>query len=135
MQNSATSKPPSLSASLCRPFPNVRERGDERSPHLGRQSKSSAQQRSAPAARKLVLTATGIICLAGTSYFFSTAWGQAGRKEAAVDDVPHRIGLIDINYVMQNYDKLKVLREEFSAEGQAEQEKWVAKRKRFQDLI
>lgn len=85
--------------------------------------------------RKLILTATGFICLAGTSYFFSTAWGQAGRKEsAATEDVPHRIGLIDINYVMQNYDKLKVLREEFSAEGQAEQEKWTAKAKRFKEL-
>ena len=84
--------------------------------------------------RKLVLTATGFLCLAGTSYFFSTAWGQSGRKEAVIDDTPHRIGLIDISYVMQNYEKLKYISEDFKAEQQEEQAKFQAKVKRAKDL-
>lgn len=85
--------------------------------------------------RKLILTAIGFICLAGTSYFFNAAWGQAARKDAAADDVPHRVGLIDMSYVMQNYEKVKYLNEELKSDAQEEQTKWTAKRKRAQDLL
>jgi outer membrane protein len=66
--------------------------------------------------RKLILAATGFVCLVGVSYFIGTASGQNGGKVA--DDAPHKIGLIDIEYIFDNYDKFKILKEEQVAELQ-----------------
>ena len=60
--------------------------------------------------RKLILTATGLLCLAGGSYFLNTTMGAP--KEAA-EDVPHRVGLIDTQYVFEHYEKFKHLGEEW----------------------
>lgn len=66
--------------------------------------------------RKLILTATGLVCLAGVSYFIGNASGENGASAPAE---AHRIGLIDIGHIFNEYDKLKVLREEFQGDWQA----------------
>jgi Skp family chaperone for outer membrane proteins len=76
--------------------------------------------------RKLILTATGLVCLAGVSYFIGSAAGQGGKSS---DDVPHKIGLIDMGQIFNEYEKLKVLREEQTAavqESEAKAKKFVA---------
>src|SRR5579864_2859613 len=50
--------------------------------------------------RKLILTATGFLCLAGGTYFLGTSWGQ--DKKPPAEDVPHRVGLIDMGYVFRS---------------------------------
>ena len=65
--------------------------------------------------RKLILTATGIVCLAGGSFFLSDAYPRAPSKDAA-EDVPHRVGLIDMGYVFEHYEKVKYLSEEMNIE-------------------
>jgi Skp family chaperone for outer membrane proteins len=85
--------------------------------------------------KKLILTATGFVCLAGGTYFLTAAWGQdKARKEAAADDaVPHRIGVIDIDFIFQNYDKVKVESEELNAEAQQMDEKIKSMQRSGQD--
>jgi Skp family chaperone for outer membrane proteins len=92
-------------------------------------------QRSVPAVRKLILTATGLLCLAGGSYVLSDAWGQEKRpaKEPA-EDVPHRVGLIDVGYVFAKYEKLKYDREELMAEAKEVEAKLKAKQKKGLEL-
>ena len=82
--------------------------------------------------RKLILTATGILCLAGGTYFLGTTLGQ--DKKPAAEDVPHRVGLIDIKYVFDHYDKLKYLNEEIAAEMKDAQNKFTAKVKKGQEM-
>lgn len=65
--------------------------------------------------RKLILAATGIVCLTGATYFLGNAWGQA-KKGAAAEDGPHRIALVDMNHVFKEYEKMKVLQEDLAAE-------------------
>jgi Skp family chaperone for outer membrane proteins len=82
--------------------------------------------------RKLILTATGIVCLAGGSFFLSTTRG-APSKEAA-EDGPHRVGLIDIGYVFEHYEKVKYLNEEMNIDLKETQQKLEAKAKRGRDM-
>ena len=86
--------------------------------------------------RKLILIACGCMCLAGSAYFLNSVTGQekAARKEAAAEELPHRIALIDILYVFKNYDKLKFLQEELKAELQVEDENLKKRGKKIQDL-
>jgi len=79
------------------------------------ETNSTAQQRSASAVRKLILAATGLVCLTGVSYFIGTAVGEGGR---AAEDVPTKIGLIDTAYIFSNYEKLKVLQQGLKDEQQ-----------------
>ena len=75
--------------------------------------------------RKLILTATGCMCLAAGAYFLDTVAGQdtkTPRKEAPAEEIPHRIALIDMEYVFKNYDKLKYLEEELKAELKTEKD-------------
>jgi Skp family chaperone for outer membrane proteins len=97
----------------------------------------SATQRSAPAVRKLILTATGCMCLAAGAYFLDTVVGQEkpARKEAPAEEIPHRIALIDMEYVFQNYEKLKYLQEELNAELKDEKDKYEAKVKKGQAMV
>jgi len=92
-------------------------------------------QRSAPAVKKLILTATAFLCLAGGSYLLSTGWGQEKRpaREAA-EDVPHRVGLIDISYVFQKYEKLTYEMTELSAEAKDVDAKLKAKQQKGVEL-
>jgi Skp family chaperone for outer membrane proteins len=82
--------------------------------------------------RKLILTATGFLCLAGGTYFFGTSWAQ--EKKLAADDAPHRVGLIDIGFVFEHYEKVKYLNEEITVEMKDAQAKFTAKAKRGQDM-
>jgi Skp family chaperone for outer membrane proteins len=91
-----------------------------------------AKQRSAPAVRKLILTATGFLCLAGGTYFLGTSWGQ--DKKPPAEDVPHRVGLIDIGYVFEHYEKLKYLNVEITEEMKEAQNKFSAKAKKGADM-
>lgn len=81
--------------------------------------------------RKLILAATGLICLAGGSHFLSAT--RAAPKEPA-DDAPHRVGLIDIGYVFEHYEKLKYLNEEITIDMKDAQAKFTAKAKKGQDM-
>lgn len=65
--------------------------------------------------RNLILSATGLVCLTGVSYFVGTA---AAQKNAPADDGPHKVALIDMGYVFNEYEKLKVLQEDFNVEQQ-----------------
>ena len=86
--------------------------------------------------RKLILTATVCMCLAGGTFLLNSVVGQekAARKEAAAEEIPHRIALIDIRYVIDNYDKWKYLQEELKADFQEEENKFKAKVKKLQDM-
>jgi len=85
--------------------------------------------------KKLILTATGFLCLAGGSYLLSTGWGQEKRpaREAA-EDVPHRVGLIDIGYVFQKYEKLTFEMTELNAEMKEAETRWNAKKQKGVEL-
>jgi outer membrane protein len=131
VQNTATFQSPSVSARFPGRYSPFEEQGENRTALTGGGNKSTAQQRSASAVRKLILTATGFVCLAGISYFIGTAAGQNG-KEAA--DGPHKVGLIDIGHIFNNYDKLKMLREEFTADLQDSENQAKAKVQRIQEL-
>jgi len=84
--------------------------------------------------RKLILTATGFLCLAGASYSVNCAWGWPEKTKEAADEAPHRVGLIDINYVFSKYEKLKYEREDFLASVKEAQAGYVAKQKKAQEL-
>jgi Skp family chaperone for outer membrane proteins len=81
--------------------------------------------------KKLILIATGFVFLAGGSYFLAAS---SGAPQAPAEEVPHRVGLIDMNYVFQNYDKLKEMAEEHKAKLQAEEAKLRAKAKKIQEF-
>lgn len=78
--------------------------------------------------KKLILIATGFVFLAGGSFFLNATHGQSN------DDMPHRVGLIDIGYVFSKYEKLKYLQLEMNAEVQAERDKMSAKVKKIKEL-
>jgi Skp family chaperone for outer membrane proteins len=92
-------------------------------------------QRSALAVKKLILTATGFLCLAGGLFLLNTGWGQDRKppKEPA-EDVPHRVGLIDIGYVFQKYEKLTYELTELSAEMKEAETRWRAKQQKGVEL-
>jgi Skp family chaperone for outer membrane proteins len=81
----------------------------------------------------MILTATGFICLAGGTYFLTNAFGQdkpartaAGQgKPAAVadDDQPHRIGVVDIDYIFEKYKKVQVEMDDIKNEIQETENK------------
>lgn len=82
--------------------------------------------------RKLILAATGLVCLTGVSYFIGTAVGEGGR---AAEDVPTKIGLIDVEYIFANYDKMKVHKQEWQDESTELQTEATRRRKQIQDLM
>lgn len=89
--------------------------------------------------RKLILTATGFVCLAGGTYFMTAASGQDKvRREApaaAADDAPHRIGVVDVEYIFEKYDKVKVEFEEIKADIQQTDEKLKGMQRNGQELF
>ncbi|MGE5193442.1 MAG: OmpH family outer membrane protein [Deltaproteobacteria bacterium] len=82
--------------------------------------------------RKFILIAAGFLCLGGGSYFLSATWG-APTKDTA-EEVPHRVGLIDISYVFSKYEKLKSELEELRAEYKEASAGLIAKQKQGQAL-
>ncbi len=89
--------------------------------------------------RKLILTATGFVCLAGGTYFLTAAQGQDNgktRKEtpAAEDkDIPHRIGVVDVDYIFENYKKVNAEMEELKDEVRKIEEKLKIMQRTGQD--
>jgi outer membrane protein len=75
--------------------------------------------------RKLILTASGLVCLAGVSYFIGTASGQGQNPKgaAAADEVVHKVGLIDMGHIFNEYNKLKILKEEYTLDMQESETK------------
>lgn len=86
--------------------------------------------------RKLILTVTGCMCLAGATYFLDTVWAQdkAVRKEAPAEEIPHKIALIDMEYVFKNYEKLKFQQDDLKSEAEEDDKKLKAKFKKGQDM-
>ncbi|MBI3865368.1 MAG: OmpH family outer membrane protein [Planctomycetia bacterium] len=85
--------------------------------------------------RKQILTAAGFLCLAGGTWLLTAAWGQDKRRDAAEDDgAPHRIGVIDVDYVFENYEKVKVEIEGLKAELQSQDELIKGMQKRGQEM-
>jgi Skp family chaperone for outer membrane proteins len=86
------------------------------------------------AVRRLILTATGFLCLAGGSYFLSNTWGAPKETKEPSDDPPHRVGLIDVGYIFGKYDKLRAEIDELQAEAKTERDKLSAKVQRLKEL-
>ena len=71
--------------------------------------------------KKLILTTTGFLFLAGASFFLANV---SGRDSAADDaNAPHKIGVIDVEYITEKYERVKTDWEELKAEGQQLEEK------------
>ncbi len=84
--------------------------------------------------KKLILTATGFLCLAGGSYLLSTGWGDDKKPPKEMEELPHRVGLIDIGYVFQKYEKLTYEMTELSAEMKEAENRWKAKQQKGVEL-
>lgn len=84
--------------------------------------------------RKLILTASGLVCLAGVSYFIGSASGQGQKGAAAADEVVHKVGLIDMGHIFNEYSKLKVLKEEYTLDMQESETRAKGMVKKIQDL-
>jgi Skp family chaperone for outer membrane proteins len=83
-----------------------------------------ATQRSAFAVKKLILTCLGLACLSAGSYFLGSDVGFAQGGKNPADEVPHKVGLVDMQYIFENYEKMKYLREDLVAEGKQAQDKY-----------
>jgi len=87
--------------------------------------------------RKLILTATCCTCLAGAAWFLNPVEGQDSktpRKEAAAEELPHKIALIDMTYIFKNYEKLKYRETELKAEFEDLRGELEKKRKKGLDM-
>lgn len=62
--------------------------------------------------KKLIVSATVVMVVAGASSLMNPAWGQA-RTEG--DASPHKIGLIDMAHIFKEYKKFNVLRDDLKA--------------------
>ena len=71
--------------------------------------------------KRMILTATALVFLAGGSYLARSTWGFPNRDNKEADETPHRVGLIDLSYVFQNYDKVKQINDEMQESAQAKQ--------------
>ncbi|MGQ0634260.1 MAG: OmpH family outer membrane protein [Planctomycetaceae bacterium] len=79
--------------------------------------------------RNLILTAVGLVSLSGLSYFMGTATGQGQNSPA--QDVPHKVGLIDMGQVFNEYKKLTQLKQDYTVEQQEAE----AKAKQFVEKL
>ena len=80
--------------------------------------------------KKLILAASGIVCLVGATYFVGSVWGQ-GATKAAAPEAPHKIGLIDMASVFSRYKKFEVLREDLRTEILQIEQEFKAKEERL----
>lgn len=77
----------------------------------------------------MILTATALVFLAGGSYLARSTWGFP-NKDNEGDESPHRVGLIDLRYVLENYDKVKQLNDELQEKAQQKQAEFNESAKR-----
>lgn len=86
--------------------------------------------------KKLILTAAGFLCLAGATYVVAFAAGDdKNRKDAADEGAPHRIGVVDIEYIFEKYDKVKAEFEDLKGQAQQQEDTLKAMQKRGQELV
>lgn len=83
--------------------------------------------------KRLILTAAALLFLAGGSYLAHSVGAQE-KKNREADESPHRVGLIDMNYVFQNYEKWKYLKEDLQAKQQEEQNRLREFAKKIQEV-
>lgn len=79
--------------------------------------------------KRTILTAAMLTFLAGGPDLARDARG-AGKE----DDTPHRVGLIDVNYVFEHYDKLKLEIEDLKAKAQEEENRLRGLAKKYQEM-
>lgn len=67
--------------------------------------------------KKIIVSATAVVCMIGLGWALGNAWGQTGTtKAAAADNSPHRVGLIDMAFLFSKYSKFEALRADLKAE-------------------
>lgn len=74
----------------------------------------------------LALFVTGVGCIVGN------AWAKPGDETR--EEIPHKIGLIDINYLFNHYEKFTMMREELQAEAKDEEGKMRSEVERLQSM-
>jgi outer membrane protein len=100
---------------------------------INRSIQAIAQQRSALAVKKLVLSTVAVALACGCVLWFQKASAQDTAAAA-----PTKVGLIDMAYVFKNYEKFKALRDDLKTEiqGSDQQAKAMAtKIKNIQDQL
>ena len=65
--------------------------------------------------KKLILSASIVVCMVGLGLALNNAWGQ-GATKTAVEQVPHKVGLIDMAFLFSKYTKFEALRNDLKAE-------------------
>jgi Skp family chaperone for outer membrane proteins len=68
--------------------------------------------------KRILVSLAAVAVLSGVSSFPGTAWGQAtgGKPNPAPQAQPHKVGLIDMAFIFNNYKKFETLREDLRAE-------------------
>jgi Skp family chaperone for outer membrane proteins len=92
-----------------------------------------ATQRSALTVKKVTLSVialflTGVGCLVGN------AWAKPGEEVRDESAIPHKIGLIDINYLFNHYEKFTMMREELKAEAEEAEKTMRSEVERLQSM-
>jgi len=93
--------------------------------------------------KRIIVSASAIAMLAGVLSLTRDAWSQGGNGPAkdTADNIPHKVGLIDMAYVFKNYKKFEVLREELKVkiaksedEAKSMQQDMVELQKKMKEL-
>ncbi len=71
--------------------------------------------------KKLIASATTIVCMIGLGWALGNAWGQnqpatSTSTKTVVDTTPHKVGLIDMAFLFSKYSKFDALRGDLKAE-------------------
>ena len=82
----------------------------------------SAQQRSALAVKKLIVSLSAVAALLAVLLTATQTKGQQGNAGSRAAK-PHQIGLIDMAYVFNNYDKFKALQQSVQDDLKAAKDK------------
>lgn len=74
--------------------------------------------------KKVIVSASAVALLAGVLLLTRDALSQqaADRSAASADQLPHKVGLIDMAFVFKHYTKFETLREDLKAEIAASEE-------------
>ena len=66
--------------------------------------------------KKLILSATVVVCMVGLGWSLGNVWGQAGAAKAVSETGPHKVGLIDMAFLFSKYTKFEAVRADLKAE-------------------
>lgn len=66
--------------------------------------------------KKIIVSATAVVCMIGLGWALGNAWGQATTTKTATDNSPHKVGLIDMAFLFSKYSKFEALRADLKAE-------------------